>query len=996
MNNLNQKESAMAPLILPLIMMFFSYAVCGDLDEFRIKRAETFEFVQKPFISGASTDTIKFSFEVRDYCDVTVAIEDIHGNIIRHLASGVLGSNAPWPLQSNSLAQNLAWDLLDDQGARTNPDSAVLRVSLGLRASYEKTLYGDPKRRITGDVPLFTVAPEGVYLYMSLGQSNLVLFDHNGDYVKTLYPFAADKLKDVVGLNWVRPPQISDSLPWKIGNWKQTFLNCNNLPHAYEWKSGPAVSAMANAKGRIALARQNLARLASDGASGGLLLNGPAVNSLDTAKRYNPMDAAMSPDAKKVYCAGFYQRGGDYGNSMDSLTFMPNPVVTRMDYEGASAGAVFSGPSKGLAWQLPVSVCCDSAGRVYVADYLAHCVYILDSGGALLKQFNALYPAEVRINPRNQEIYVFSWFLDRKVTSTTVINATMIRFGTFDNPSPIDTVLIPQAGYAAASRQSMTYGNRFRAEIDPWADTLTVWLGREKNQWSGISYDSLGALLLVPRNGQMAVKRDFSVDARKNVDIIGSYPGLTTFLAVNPKTGKLYINERGAGIVEVDPETGSHRRIKNAFYGGVWDFTFGYDGLLYFRTYGSNDTDYIARSSSVDLFQEAPLPQGAWAHPYNLAKDATGVYKVPPRGDSDYSPGMSVSPRGKLAVPSVKPWQPRPYPGRPSGFVWGIKVWDKLGNVIDSDAVAGIPRTFGLLVDDNLNAFVMDGAQRILDGTPYFPGVSTAKYTNTMLGCRVGRGRILSTNTAVPMQADSVPKEPYDLCGIEGALFWTKDIDWMFGGGGFGYSSGSGGWLNCPCGQSNAGFDYFSRSFIPESDIYRVAVLDARGNLIMHIGRYGNADSRGPNSAVPLGGDEVGLFQPTNVAMQTDKKLYIADMGNLRILSVALGYETEERVAVGRLAIENIPLTNHDVRFTVSPNPFSASTRIEYSLTRGTKVSLKVFSMKGDLVATLTDGNQASGRHTAIVRGDRFPSACYLIRLDLGGRAHNRKMVILR
>ena len=59
---------------------------------------------------------------------------------------------------------------------------------------------------------------------------------------------------------------------------------------------------------------------------------------------------------------------------------------------------------------------------------------------------------------------------------------------------------------------------------------------------------------------------------------------------------------------------------------------------------------------------------------------------------------------------------------------------------------------------------------------------------------------------------------------------------------------------------------------------------------------------RVPHSAlrVPrsIGGDEVGLFYACYVGTHTDKRLFIADAGNARIVSVKLGYHAEERVAL--------------------------------------------------------------------------------------------------
>jgi D-serine deaminase-like pyridoxal phosphate-dependent protein len=81
-----------------------------------------------------------------------------------------------------------------------------------------------------------------------------------------------------------------------------------------------------------------------------------------------------------------------------------------------------------------------------------------------------------------------------------------------------------------------------------------------------------------------------------------------------------------------------------------------------------------------------------------------------------------------------------------------------------------------------------------------------------------------------------------------------------------------------------------------------VAVLDANGNLITRVGTYGNVDSGGPDSKVPLAGDGVGLFYAPYVATHTDRRLFIADPGNARILSVKLGYHAEEKIL-----LKNVP-----------------------------------------------------------------------------------------
>ena len=69
----------------------------------------------------------------------------------------------------------------------------------------------------------------------------------------------------------------------------------------------------------------------------------------------------------------------------------------------------------------------------------------------------------------------------------------------------------------------------------------------------------------------------------------------------------------------------------------------------------------------------------------------------------------------------------------------------------------------------------------------------------------------------------------------------------------------------------------------------------------MRIGQYGNIEDGvplvkegGPKNPTSISGDEVALFHAAYVATLTDKKLFIADAGNSRIVSVKLGYHEQK------------------------------------------------------------------------------------------------------
>ena len=109
----------------------------------------------------------------------------------------------------------------------------------------------------------------------------------------------------------------------------------------------------------------------------------------------------------------------------------------------------------------------------------------------------------------------------------------------------------------------------------------------------------------------------------------------------------------------------------------------------------------------------------------------------------------------------------------------------------------------------------------------------------------------------------------------------------------------------CHCTSTRFDLDLFGRSFAPEWMRGQVAVLDSNGNLILRVGRIGNVDEGkplvtvgGPPNPRSIGGDETALFFPTDAATHSDRRLFVHDWGNARIVSVKLGYYAEEKIAL--------------------------------------------------------------------------------------------------
>jgi hypothetical protein len=112
-------------------------------------------------------------------------------------------------------------------------------------------------------------------------------------------------------------------------------------------------------------------------------------------------------------------------------------------------------------------------------------------------------------------------------------------------------------------------------------------------------------------------------------------------------------------------------------------------------------------------------------------------------------------------------------------------------------------------------------------------------------------------------------------------------------------------------------------------------------------------------------------------------------------------------LAVGKKEFINRIIENRPVptAFELSqnfPNPFNPATTIRYGLPANATVTLKVFNLLGEEVATLmSDEDQRAGYHVAVWDGrDRWNApvagGVYLCQLRTGGYAMVRKMLLVK
>lgn len=78
------------------------------------------------------------------------------------------------------------------------------------------------------------------------------------------------------------------------------------------------------------------------------------------------------------------------------------------------------------------------------------------------------------------------------------------------------------------------------------------------------------------------------------------------------------------------------------------------------------------------------------------------------------------------------------------------------------------------------------------------------------------------------------------------------------------------------------------------------------------------------------------------------------------------------------------------------PNPFNPATRIEYSVSENTEVTIRVYDVVGRHVATLAQGVHAPGTYAATFDASALAGGLYIYRMEAGSFKQTRKMMLIK
>src|SRR5262245_10894284 len=105
---------------------------------------QALEFASAPK-AAKDGNGVSVTFALSKGADVEVAVLDARGQVVRHLAAGVLGGkNPPPPPLQPGLEQKIAWDGRNDLGIDAAGGPFKFRVRAGMSVAFGRFLGGSP------------------------------------------------------------------------------------------------------------------------------------------------------------------------------------------------------------------------------------------------------------------------------------------------------------------------------------------------------------------------------------------------------------------------------------------------------------------------------------------------------------------------------------------------------------------------------------------------------------------------------------------------------------------------------------------------------------------------------------------------------------------------------------------------------------------------------------------------------------------------------------
>lgn len=948
-------------------------------------------FVNQPALSKDSPGQYVVSFEVSENTDVTVAIIDPRDStIVRHLAGGALGSNAPAPFARGTLAQRILWDGRDDFGAPVpSPELKLARVRAGMSVQLTD-LVGDNPYAFQGINGMVLAADGNIYVCGFPGDMThnhwgsryklIRAFDPSGTYIRTVYPFPAN-LDSAKAKGWgvYSHPSVTSYTPQYTASSLPGFTP-TLLSALMEKMRTAAAGALlcGNSKGVLTFgAFANTIQLGIDASlpeQGVMkpLIATPAypASSGGTRGIGGPTFETLIPNSPFAYVSGFYHgvfANGSVTGALDSQCFYRDGRVFKVDLSSGTASvwldldtviannaARFNQILGGANYGSIHGTAVDGAETVYVCDRFNRCIGIYDSSANLLGRIPLRAPDVVAVSARTGAIYC--------VTRQQTING-----------SPTGVVhlfkFLPWSS-GAAKACSIQIPVVF-SKTTPPASILLTETPTSTNVWVGYS----GLTIYQDGGTQFTVLKDFALHGSHTVQ------GFSR-MAVDPRTETVYFNNDWNGLYKIEDwkapkivqcSTSARQPLLGT------DMTVSPHGYLYVRQ-GFSMLDFfgpVTRFSTEHL--HAPV---TWANTgHNKQADTIWSYG---RGCGIGERGLAVAADGKLAV--ISKGSIPGYTAIPGQALFHVSVYADSGNDkpgFGEIKIAPAPTKIG-------------GIRYDLKGNLYV-GVITPDKVIQPPAALAADWMFKNTVGCVVKYDAGFDTAYFTATGQSGAskLYGAALAPFSYEKPSLSQSAG------CVCRTPRFDVDGYGRIFSPNAITSEITVVDNEDNPIIKFGGYGNVDSRGglPGPGQTINVPAIPLAYPVSVGV-TEDYIYVADFGNQRIARVRMLYALDNHPEVGSAAEMKKPMAG-EVRMSASPNPFNPSGMVSITLPEDGRIRLDVFSPDGRFVTTLASDYLKSGKHVfpwngRSITGSRVASGTYFIRLTARNKQVTKPVVLTR
>ncbi|MGQ9662523.1 MAG: hypothetical protein ACUVWX_09335 [Kiritimatiellia bacterium] len=630
-----------------------------------------------------------------------------------------------------------------------------------------------------------------------------------------------------------------------------------------------------------------IAALEADGSVPYESLTGPAllleIKSLTMANQYHLAHSrpalALSGDEKFLYFAGLTS-----GNPKNEETLKSVPCVFCVPVETRSPAEVFLGKldepgNEGPLLAAPRGLAV--AGElVYVADHDANRIAVFrEKDQTFVGQVTVKCPDSIGVDPTSGAIYVCS--LANPGTPD------LIKFENYRTGKELYRIALPTYRYA---KEKVVHWITVDASTRPvlvWVPTIPY------TQHELLCIEDTGEGFVTkgdPRSHEPWAEgpRDLTYDRVRRELYVKT--NVQKWYRIDERTGKILLEFRPAGISH-RPEFGT--QLVPGPDGNLYTYSWsGIEAGLRLYDRDGKPVKWPGRSNN-----HIPLP-GVMNYMQRtlIVRNTSELYIIPPGnwrtdngggGVEDGTSSLNVyGMDGQVKRTLI--WQ---------CFKGAIPRLDREGNIYLAEMVKPQDRSFPEFFEDKIPPPPVQTGKN--DASFYysymygsivkFPPSGGAIWYNKNLGPYV-EGEPPPELLAKPKGKVRFHRgyRTRDEAELQGALWYR-----------FGFAPYTATFSSCyrTCMCEGAGFDVdpYARVFFPNLGQFRIEVLDSNGNPITTFGAYGNQDSRGQGSLIPV--PEIPMAWPISVVV-SDTHAYVADTLNRRLAKVRLGWAAEELVSM--------------------------------------------------------------------------------------------------